>query len=452
MIVMIKAQKGILSLFQRKEVLSYDECWNFLQSFTEEMIQPLSVDIELKHSQYTIVKNKGKIYLLYNTLYSSMVTMSDIEFKQYKEMSFTELNLIEGLTDNGFLIPNYTDEFQYYQYYQNGLFSLYPAPSHYTVVLTTKCNARCTYCYEEGVQQFDMTEETAERFAELLINSEKDIDITWFGGEPLIKTNLIEIISRKLHKNGKDFTSSIITNGSLLTNEMIQRNFLEWNIGWVQITIDGMAEEYAKRKRYYDTSTDFFNKIIKNIDYLINNKIHVSVRLNMDSKNYEECIKVAELFKEKYPENSYLDVHPAFLVDKNNSLYNIEKRVYYSSKIYSIQHPESELLIENPKIHACFFQQPGAFVIDTDGSILCCDRDVGKQKTKISDIFSIDKFDDLVKLNNIIPETRMECESCVYYPKCGGGCRAAYYSKCEYDACFMIRYKIEFMLNKIMNG
>ena len=78
----------------------------------------------------------------------SMLTMSDTEFQQYRTLDFQELSLIEPLVDNGFLIPVYTDEFERYNYYKNGLLEFYPSFAHYTIALTTKCNARCFYCYD----------------------------------------------------------------------------------------------------------------------------------------------------------------------------------------------------------------------------------------------------------------------------------------------------------------
>ncbi|MBQ8135094.1 MAG: radical SAM protein [Clostridia bacterium] len=449
MILMMKANKGILWLFQRKELMPAKKCADFLETFKDEMIPPMPVDIRLKHSQYTIEEHKGRTYLLYNTLYSSMLTMSEGEYEQYRKQEFHELDMVEVLTNNGFLIPEYTDEFKRYNDYRNGLYDLFPSPAHYTVVLTTRCNARCIYCYEEGVRHKDMSVQTAEQFSQLLLSTKKDIDITWFGGEPLLKTELIDEISKTLHQNNKEFTSRIITNGSLLNEEIIRTKFRDWHIDWVQITIDGMAEEYTKRKCYYNKKENYFEKIIENIDILLENKVDVSIRLNTDSENREECLRAAAFLKEKYPGNLHLDVYPAFLTGDKNILHEMEKRISYVSSVYRMYPPEAELLASNPKVNACFYQQPGAFVIDVDGGILCCDRDVGKQKSKIGTVYDIEGFDKLKKPEEIIPKVRKQCSGCVYYPKCGGGCRAAYNSKCEYDACFMERYKTEFLINKI---
>lgn len=51
----------------------------------------------------------------------------------------------------------------------------------------------------------------------------KPIDITWFGGEPLLKTDLIERITNQLKANHKDFQAEIITNGSLLTDDILAK-------------------------------------------------------------------------------------------------------------------------------------------------------------------------------------------------------------------------------------
>ena len=77
------------------------------------------------------------------------------------------------IADNVFILPCFIDEYQRYEYYQNTLKNMYNSVEHYTVSSTSKCNARCIYCYEEGIHQFDMCVETADRLAEVLCAFEK---------------------------------------------------------------------------------------------------------------------------------------------------------------------------------------------------------------------------------------------------------------------------------------
>lgn len=450
MIVIMKASKSVLSLFQKNDLLDLEECLLYLEKFSEEQYSPIKVDTPMKHSQYNIVKNHKKTYIIYNVLFNSMITLSDNEYQQYREIYFSELNLVEILVDNGFLLPCSTDEYSRYLYYQDILKNAYNIEEHYTVALTSKCNARCVYCYEEGIPQFDMSEETADRLAKVLCSSKNPISITWFGGEPLLKIDLIEQITNMLKDNHKNFQTEMITNGSLLTDDIIAK-FPDWNIQWIQISIDGMEEEYLRRKCYYDAQTGIFDKLAENIGKLIDHKIYVDIRLNMDRENADDCIKVAEYFQSKYPDSSYLNVYPAFLSDTERNNITPSERASYLKKIYDLYPPQQNLLTEIPKINACFLPQAHAFVIDTDGSILCCDRDVGKQKTKLSTVYDISSFEVIDKPVCIISTDQEHCRKCVYYPKCGGGCKAVYGSSCKYDACFMERYKIEYLLNSIID-
>ena len=91
MILMMKANRSVLWLFQRKDLMTAEECVNYLQTFNAEKIPSIPVDIRLKHSQYTMEKHKGRTWILYNTLYNSMLTMSDREYKQYREQNFSYL-------------------------------------------------------------------------------------------------------------------------------------------------------------------------------------------------------------------------------------------------------------------------------------------------------------------------------------------------------------------------
>lgn len=450
MIVMMKAQKLVLSLFQRSDLIKKEECLSYIQLFSDKQYCSVNVDTPMKHSQYNITKYYDKTYIIYNTLFNSMITLSEFEYQQYENMNFSELNIVGILADNGFILPCFVNEYERYEYYQNVLKNMYDSVEHYTVSLTSKCNARCIYCYEEGIPKFDMSEKTADRFAEILCKSEKQIDITWFGGEPLLKTNLIERITNTLKNNNKQFQAGIISNGSLLTDSIIDK-FSEWNIQWIQISIDGMEKEYLQRKCYYINQDNIFDNLIKNIGELLNHNIYVDVRLNMDKDNSDDCIKVAEYLKNKYSENEYLNVYPAFLSGLKYNETDSFKRFKYFKSIYDLYPPEQSLLTNIPKINACFFQQSDSFVIDTDGSILCCDRDIGNQKTKISTVYDISTFENLDKPECLIPEIGKRCKKCVYYPKCGGGCRALYVNSCEYDSCFTERYKVEYLLNNIIN-
>jgi len=62
---------------------------------------------------------------------------------------------------------------------------------NYTLHLTEKCNLRCKYCYEEkGCKELSF-EDIKNIFDLAIKNNDKKPNITFFGGEPLLKKDLI---------------------------------------------------------------------------------------------------------------------------------------------------------------------------------------------------------------------------------------------------------------------
>jgi sulfatase maturation enzyme AslB (radical SAM superfamily) len=98
-------------------------------------------------------------------------------------------------------------------------------PSHFTILTTSKCNARCTYCYEQLLpNKRHMSEETARDIVKYIVenaNMNEPLSIEWFGGEPLYNVKVIDIISSTLCSAGLNFTSNVVSNGYLFNNDII---------------------------------------------------------------------------------------------------------------------------------------------------------------------------------------------------------------------------------------
>ena len=69
-----------------------------------------------------------------------------------------------------------------------------------------------------------MTEESAERTVRYILETRKPgktVHISWFGGEPLLGEKIIDLICRRLSEEGIEFYSTMTTNGSLITDEVV---------------------------------------------------------------------------------------------------------------------------------------------------------------------------------------------------------------------------------------
>jgi uncharacterized protein len=131
--------------------------------------------------------------------------------------------------------------------------------------VTNQCNLACGYCYEysddkisntSGKPKF-MNHEIAESAIDMLIHESAkrpSIHVTFFGGEtlmnfPLLRSS-VEYAKRKSAEAGKTVEFSLTTNGTLLTEKIV--DFLsEHQIG-VTVSIDGDRELNDRMRVFHD--------------------------------------------------------------------------------------------------------------------------------------------------------------------------------------------------------
>ena len=93
------------------------------------------------------------------------------------------------------------------------------------ISLTEKCNYKCFFCHEEGLDMKSSRksnktkEEVYNLIQEGLRNGYKDITFT--GGEPLLKIKDVVWYFRKLRENNENPDITIVTNGEYITDELI---------------------------------------------------------------------------------------------------------------------------------------------------------------------------------------------------------------------------------------
>ena len=94
---------------------------------------------------------------------------------------------------------------------------------HLTLHLTDRCNLACRYCYaRHGTDE--MSFETAMAAIAECTAADPNPGIIFFGGEPLLKAELIfRIIDACERRSPRRFHYKVTTNGTLLTPELIAR-------------------------------------------------------------------------------------------------------------------------------------------------------------------------------------------------------------------------------------
>jgi len=170
---------------------------------------------------------------------------------------------------------------------------LLKAPMSIDLAITNQCNLRCKYCSHftsAGDVGQDLPKDEWFKFFEEL-NRCKVLYATLQGGEAFCRDDLRDLITG-IVRNGMRF--SILSNGTLITDEMA--NFLAstGRCDDVQVSIDGSI---AMTHDAFRGEGNFY-KAIQGMRYLQKYDLDVSVRVTIHRENVRELTEIARLLLE----------------------------------------------------------------------------------------------------------------------------------------------------------
>ena len=137
------------------------------------------------------------------------------------------------------------------------------------------CNLRCKYCFA-GTGEYHgargmMSAETGKKAIDFVIansGSRKNIEIDYFGGEPLMNFNVVKEITEYAKaegaKHGKNFRFTVTTNGLLLDED--KKKYINENMSNVVLSIDGRREVNDRMRPRVDGSGTYDSILPKFID------------------------------------------------------------------------------------------------------------------------------------------------------------------------------------------
>lgn len=254
------------------------------------MEKPLIFMFQQNGNNYLFDSNRHKI------LSVSLQDYLTID-KFLKNEVVDDTSFINQLQKNGFLLPTKIKEIKHPMtdfipdYLENKIRNI-------TLQVTQKCNFRCEYCAYSGIYNNRshsnkiMTFNIARKAIDFLINhssGSKQINIGFYGGEPLLEFNLIKdcIKYAETKSIGKDLSFNLTTNGSLINHEIVEY-FASHNVA-MSISIDGPKEIHDKNRKFVN-GRGTFEQVHKNIKFIkknytdyYNNKINFLMVLDPES-------------------------------------------------------------------------------------------------------------------------------------------------------------------------
>ena len=297
-----------------------------------------------------------------------------------------------------------------------------------TINPTLACNFNCPYCFENQHPDIYMNDEVEDAIIKMIENNHelKHLQVTWFGGEPLLGFNRIVSLSRRFIDILPHYTAAMISNGYLLTEEKIDM-FQELHIRSVQITLDGVGESHDS-KRCLKDGKPTFKKIVENIKSCrqLAPQVRISIRVNIDRNNIDDYLAVRTFFEQEGIEGLYFS--PGFIVDRNDNstsccltnrqIVNFAKDLYLQHGIKAISFFPSSLR------NSCSACKLNSMVIGPEGEVYKCWEEVGRPENIM---FYIDGRKGISKnflrySIGIDQNTHAQCMQCTLLPICDGGC------------------------------
>lgn len=401
-------------------------------------------DVVYKKSCFNISKKyeDDKLILL-NTATEAVVILQGEEIEYYE--NFTESRLESEfesmLADLGFLVIAQNDERYIFDILRNQFAYKSDKCVNITIYPTQACNARCFYCFEQNEQRFWMSEQTADAVIDYItrtLSADNELIYRWFGGEPLLGEKIIDRIITGVDSyfEGKlTYHSIIITNNSLITDELIEKFKTTWHVRKVQTTIDGYREEHDRRKAYVDKSVDRYQQTLDNIRKLLDADIFAICRFNFDKYNMDQFSAVLDDLSE-FRDNPKFFIHATTLRNKIHSGEEAEKRY-----IYPKDYPQFYTYVLGQLFEKGFYKDVisilplrarnvclactiGGLIINSEGKFFRCLQHYLDEDNCVGDcsigLLHNGAYQKWFELMNQMPQ---ECQECKYLPCCQGGCK-----------------------------
>lgn len=319
--------------------------------------------------------------------------------------------------------------------------------------VANKCNLHCSYCYEPdaakyGASPVQMDWETARTSIDFLFakaGNNREVNVIFFGGEALLNFKLMRQVvayaKDKGEASGKKVDFSLTTNGTLLTDEIIDF-FQEHRFG-LTISMDGPQELHDKRRFFLTNRGErkgSYEQIVSRVKRLMERYTArpVVARVTV-TKGTVEIMRIYEhltslgFFEVGFSPVTASDsadygLEPADLRQvlagfrELGSLY-IERALQNQYTGFSnLSTMLTDLYAGTNKLFPCGAGL-GLLDVDGNGDVYLCHRFPGSEEHNYGNVktgLAHDRLNDF--LNSAHVDNKPVCQTCWIRGLCGGGC------------------------------
>jgi uncharacterized protein len=306
------------------------------------------------------------------------------------------------------------------------------------VILNMDCNLACTYCYEGGLKgKRYMTRETAGLLTDIVerehIAHGKSVELSFYGGEPLMSVDHITAISQRLKgaaaAQGVGYSFSMVTNGTLLTAQTLVE-LVPLGLRGAKVTLDGPRENHDCFRPFV-SGKGSFDLIVRNVKEVCDT-IKVQVGGNYTRENYRDFPRLLDflLLEGLTPERiSTVKFDPVMksggehlLPEFNEGCTSTDEPWLMEASLFL----REEILkrgFHTPRVAPapCMIESLDDLVVNYDGAIYKCPAFLGWSELAVGSLAA--GIGDYATSHNLDVWKKDECLDCAYLPLCFGGCR-----------------------------
>ncbi len=320
-----------------------------------------------------------------------------------------------------------------------------------TIVLNLaySCNLTCGYCFAKGgdygVGKAFMSLEVAREGIDFLLENSGDsreVNVTLFGGEPLMAFHVIvptvEYARKVGERFGKRVEFSMTTNGTLLSEEKIR--FLAENAIGVSVSLDGPKEVHDKIRTFVGSGKGSYEVILPKVKRLL--QLHrtkpVAARVTLTRGKHDVKGIVAHLLDLGFyevgiaPVTSSDSAYALSADDMEHLLAEFQEltEIYLEKAMRNEYFGFANLTNELQQIHSGVTKPfpcgaaLGLLSVGVNGDLYVCHRFTEEKEFKLGSLF--DGLD-LEKQRTFLEAVHLEkkgepCRSCWAKFLCAGGC------------------------------
>jgi uncharacterized protein len=274
---------------------------------------------------------------------------------------------------------------------------------------TEKCNFRCRYCYED-FKIGKMSPRVVNAVKSLLenrISTLNRLDMSWFGGEPLVATEIVRDIQSRAFELCDQYSvplnGSMATNGYLLHEDLF-RSLHAIGMRHYQITLDGKPEQHNKTRRLASGSGTF-ERIWSNLLAAAETDLtfHILLRIHITALNLD----AVEEFVEDCATTFGSDPRFSFFfkcienLGGSGEVRSVMPDKETGAAVYNrLREKYSAKSQQDDRLSVCYAAQPNSFVVRADGRLAKCTVAFDAESNHVGDLGANGEMSlDIEKLN-----------------------------------------------------